>query len=114
MVLDADGKREAAVRVADGEKQSAILAAEGARQSAILRAQGYAQALTEIAAAAQQIDSKTMSLQYLDALKSIANTPSTKLVVPVEFTSLIRPFVEHLGDASVTSTPAGTNGLAAR
>ena len=104
MILDADGKREAVVRVADGDKQATILAAEGARQAAILRAQGYAQALEQIAEAAKQVDSKTMSLQYLDALKSIANTPSTKIVVPVELTNLIRPFIEHTSEANAANS----------
>ena len=30
-----------------------------------------------------------MSLQYLDALKQIGNSPSTKLVVPMELSGLL-------------------------
>ena len=30
-----------------------------------------------------------MSLQYLDALKQIGQSPSTKFVIPMEFTNLL-------------------------
>jgi regulator of protease activity HflC (stomatin/prohibitin superfamily) len=113
VILDADGKRDAAVRVADGQRQAAVLEAEGARQAAILRAEGYAQALEQISQVASHLDSKTMSLQYLDALKALGAAPSTKLVVPAEFTSLLRPLIEHTSgaqsavDAANGASPAG-------
>lgn len=99
-ILEADGKRDAAVRVADGQKQSAILEAEGARQSAILRAEGYAQALDQISSIAGRLDSNTMSLQYLEALKALGAAPSTKLVVPAELTNLLRPLTEHAANTA--------------
>jgi regulator of protease activity HflC (stomatin/prohibitin superfamily) len=98
-VLEADGKRDATVRVADGQKQSTILQAEGERQAAILRAQGYAQALEQVFQVANHLDGKTMSLQYLDALKALGASPATKLVVPTEFTNLLRPLVEYTNGA---------------
>ncbi len=64
-------QKQAAITVAEGNKQSAILNAEGDRQAAILRAEGFALALTKIFESAQGVDAKTMSLQYLDALKQI-------------------------------------------
>lgn len=93
MVLEADGTREAAIKVAEGEKQSAILKAEGKRQAQMLEAEGYSKALETIFSAAKQIDSKTLSLQYLEALKAMGASPSTKYIFPMEFTSLLRPFV---------------------
>ncbi|HEX2350329.1 MAG TPA: SPFH domain-containing protein [Ktedonobacterales bacterium] len=99
-ILEADGKREAAVLVAEGQKQSAILEAEGARQAAILRAEGYAQALDQIAQVAGSLDSNTMSLQYLEALKALGAAPSTKLVVPAELTNLLRPLSEHAANTA--------------
>ena len=95
-VIEADGRRDAAVRLADGQRQAAILEAEGARQAAVLRAEGYAVALDKIFEVARHLDSKTLSLQYLEALKSIGANPSTKLLVPLELTSILRPFVDHL------------------
>jgi regulator of protease activity HflC (stomatin/prohibitin superfamily) len=98
-VTEADGKRAAAVQVAEGQKQAAILEAEGQRQAAILRAEGFALALAKVFDVAHTVDSKTMSLQYLDALKALGASTATKFVIPVEFTNLLRPFLEHTSDA---------------
>ena len=103
MVLEADGHKQANITVAEGEKQSAILKAEGARQSAILQAEGnrqaavlnsegYALALSKIFDAAKHVDAKTMSLQYLEALKALGASASTKFVIPAELTNLLAPF----------------------
>jgi regulator of protease activity HflC (stomatin/prohibitin superfamily) len=106
MVTEADGRREAAIRVAEGQKQAVILEAEGARQAAMLKAQGYAAALEATFAIARTVDSKTMSLQYLDTLKSLGMNPATKLVVPLELASLVRPFVEHIAGAGAREEAA--------
>jgi len=98
-VTEADGKRAAAVQIAEGQKQAAILEAEGQRQAAILRAEGFALALAKVFDVAHTVDSKTMSLQYLDALKTLGASAATKFVIPVEFTNLLRPFLEHTSDA---------------
>jgi regulator of protease activity HflC (stomatin/prohibitin superfamily) len=89
VVTEAEGSKQAAITVAEGNKQSAILNAEGDRQAAILRAEGFALALSKIYEAAQNVDAKTMSLQYLEALKQIGLSPSTKFVIPLEFTNLL-------------------------
>jgi len=105
-VTEADGKREAAVKVAEGEKQARILqaegerqaeilVAEGERQARILRAEGFAQGLEKVYEIARGVDSKTMSLEYLDMLKQLGANESTKIVVPVEFTNLLQPLMEH-------------------
>jgi regulator of protease activity HflC (stomatin/prohibitin superfamily) len=93
MVLEADGQRESAIKVAEGEKQSAILKAEGKKQAQFLEAEGYSLALDKIFSVAKGIDSKTMGLQYLETLKAVGESPSTKYIFPMEFTSLLRPFV---------------------
>jgi regulator of protease activity HflC (stomatin/prohibitin superfamily) len=99
MVTEADGKREAAIKVAEGERQATILRAEGDRQAAILRAEGFSLALEKIYAVARTVDEKTMSLQYLEALKALGTGPATKFVLPMEFTNLLRPFLGHTGKA---------------
>ncbi|MGW8250770.1 MAG: SPFH domain-containing protein, partial [Anaerolineales bacterium] len=107
VVTESTGAREAAVNVADGEKQAAILRAEGERQSAILRAQGereaqllraegFANALEQIFNVAQTVDSKTMTLQYFQALKDIGASPSTKYIFPMEFSTMLGDFVKSL------------------
>ena len=89
VVTEAEGSRQASITVAEGEKQAAILTAEGERQAAILKAEGYANALETIYAAANKIDAKTMGLQYLEALKALGESESTKFVIPMEFANLI-------------------------
>src|SRR5512139_1810820 len=81
VVTMADGQREAAVKVAEGDKQATILRAEGDRQAAILRAEGFSLALDKIYSIARTIDDKTMSLQYLDALKALGAGAATKFVL---------------------------------
>ncbi len=97
-VLKTEGAKNAAILQAEGQKQSAILVAEGNKQSQVLVADGYAQALALIFSAAKNIDSKTMALQYLDMLKALGASPSTKYIFPMEFTSIVarlKGFVEE-------------------
>jgi len=51
-------------------------------------------------AVAQGVDAKTMSLQYLEALKSIGASPATKFVFPMELTTLLRPFTHYAEQAT--------------
>jgi regulator of protease activity HflC (stomatin/prohibitin superfamily) len=88
VITESEGARQANINVAEGEKQANILRAEGRRQSQILEAEGYSQALERIFAAAHLIDEKTMTLQYLDALKQLGAGPATKYVIPVELVEL--------------------------
>ncbi|MEZ0345166.1 MAG: SPFH domain-containing protein [Infirmifilum sp.] len=94
MVTEAEGKREAAVRVAQGEKEALILKAEGEKQAAILKAEGQALALRYVDEEARKLDSKTVLLQYFTALESIASSPSTKIVLPMELFKLLKPLQE--------------------
>ena len=108
MVTQSEGKREATIKIAEGDKQAAILRAEGDRQSSILRAEGFSLALDTIYRVAQTVDNKTMSLQYLDMLKVLGAGPSTKFVLPMEFTNLLRPFIGHTTEAADGHGDAGT------
>jgi regulator of protease activity HflC (stomatin/prohibitin superfamily) len=93
VVLEAEGIRQANITVAEGEKQAAILRAEGQRQAAILNAEGLAKALETICAEAKKVDSNTMGLQYLDAIKRLADGPSSKFFFPLELTKLVEQFM---------------------
>ncbi|MFL5680104.1 MAG: SPFH domain-containing protein [Chloroflexota bacterium] len=97
VITESEGNRQAAINVAEGQKQSEILKAEGDRQAAILRAEGFSEALTRIFGAASGIDEKTMTLQYLEALKALGASPSTKFVIPTEFTRLLEPIAGYVG-----------------
>jgi regulator of protease activity HflC (stomatin/prohibitin superfamily) len=107
VVTESTGQREAAINIADGEKQGAILRAEGEQQSNILRAEGdrqaqllraegYSGALDKIHEIAQGVDTKTMTIQYFETLKTIGEGASTKYIFPMEFTSMLRDFVDSL------------------
>jgi regulator of protease activity HflC (stomatin/prohibitin superfamily) len=120
-VVEADGHREAAIKVAEGERQAIILRAEGERQATILnaeaqrearirvaegerqaielRAQGTALGLAEVFKVAKDIDSKTMTLQYLEALRALGEGAATKFVIPAEFVNLARPLAANAAQA---------------
>jgi regulator of protease activity HflC (stomatin/prohibitin superfamily) len=104
VVTEADGRRQAAITIADGDKQAVILRSEGDRQARILQAEGYSLALQTIFNVARNIDSKTMSLQYMDTLKQLGASPSTKYIFPMEFTNLVRGLTEFIGEASTSGT----------
>jgi regulator of protease activity HflC (stomatin/prohibitin superfamily) len=104
VVTESTGTREAAINVAQGEKQAAILRAEGSKQAAILEAEGqqqaqelkalgFAKALDNIFASAQNVDQKTMTLQYFETLKAMGASSSTKFIFPMEFTRLLDGFL---------------------
>jgi regulator of protease activity HflC (stomatin/prohibitin superfamily) len=107
VVTEADGAKQAAITVAEGNKQANILQAEGERQAAILRAEGFALALDKIYQTAQTVDINTMSLQYLETLKQIGSSPSTKFVIPMEFTNLLSAVVGQASRAFGNGSSAG-------
>ncbi len=103
-ITESEGQRQSQINRAEGEKRSAILEAEGKReaeileaqgdqQAAVLRAEGFSSALDRINSVANTVDVKTMSLQYFDTLKSLGDSPSTKFIFPMEFTSMLAPFL---------------------
>ncbi|MBM3137952.1 MAG: SPFH/Band 7/PHB domain protein [Chloroflexi bacterium] len=94
-VTEAGGIRESRIITAQGEKEAAILKAEGERKAAILQAEGFALALNEIYKIAQDVDSKTITLQYLEALKVLGEGAATKFVIPTELINLAQPLVEN-------------------
>ncbi len=100
VVTEADGKKQATITVAEGDKQSAILRAEGDRQASILRAEGFSLALDTIFKIAQNVDGKTMALQYLDTLKALGAGPATKFIFPMEFSRLLGPLGDMVAKAS--------------
>ncbi len=96
-ILRAQGEKEAAILEAEGQKQASILGAEGEQQAQALRARGFAQALDAVYEVAQHVDDNTMSLQYLNTLRDLGASPSTKYIFPLEFTSLVQRFVDANG-----------------
>lgn len=110
-VTRAEGKKQAAILEAEGKKQAAILEAQGQREADAMRAQGYAAALKAIYAEASQLDDKTMMLQYFQMLQKVGESESTKFVVPMELTDMMRRFAGQFNDMDeVPSRPRVTNG----
>ena len=108
VITESEGKRQSEINIAEGSKQAAILEAEGRRQAQILNAEGFSQALERIYAAAAGIDQKTMLLQYLEALKALGASPSTKFIIPTEFTRFLEPLARTLGAGLASGAEAGT------
>ena len=117
-ITESEGQRQAAINLAEGERQSAILRAQGQRESEILqaegdqqaqilRAEGFSSALERIFSVASTVDARTMSLQYFDTLKSLGSSPSTKFIFPMEFTSMLSPF---LGMGGMNPPDGGNSG----
>ncbi|MEM2983666.1 MAG: SPFH domain-containing protein [Candidatus Jordarchaeaceae archaeon] len=111
MVIEADGTKEAAIKVAqgdarseilkaEGDREAAILEAEGVKQSVILEAEGEALALDKVFGVVKDIDSKTMTLQYLKALDALGNNEQTRMIFPLDFSSLTGMVSEHVDKAS--------------
>ena len=105
-ITESEGIRQSEINKAEGEKQSAILRklkatvrqaqildAEGKRQAQILEAEGYSIGLERIYQVANTVDNRTMSLEYFDTLKEIGKSPATKFIFPMEFTSMLQPFL---------------------
>ncbi len=91
VITESEGARQSAINVAEGQKQSEILKAEGERQAAILRAEGFSQALDadlhgRLAASTRRRWRSSTSRRS----RRSAPSPSTKYVIPIEFTRLAR------------------------
>lgn len=112
LVLEAEGERQAAILAAEGERQSKILKAEGIKQSMILEAEARkesahrdAEARERLAAAEAQAtavvsqaiaNGSTQAInyfvaqKYVEAFKSLAESPNQKLVMmPMETTGVM-------------------------
>lgn len=101
-ILLAEGEKRSAILRAEGEKESAIRRAEGLRESQILEAEGEAQAILSVQearakglkmvfSAVKEADPtpEVVAIRSMEALEQVANSPSTKLVVPAEAMGLL-------------------------
>ncbi|ADM27291.1 SPFH domain, Band 7 family protein [Ignisphaera aggregans DSM 17230] len=87
MILEAEGKKTAAILEAEGQREAMIKKGEGEKQYEILVAEGKAKALEMINEVAMRLGSNALLLQYMEALKTIAQSPATKIVIPLEMLS---------------------------
>ena len=99
-VLEAEGQRQAEILKAEGQKQAQILAAEGRKEAALrdaearerlAQAEATATAMVSEAIGKGDIQAANFLIaeRYTDALKSIASSHNSKVViVPIEAASL--------------------------
>ncbi len=97
MILEADGKKQAAILEAEGYRESQIKKAEGDKQAAILRAEGISRSLELVNEAASRVSSNTLFLQYLEAITKVAESPATKIVLPMELVTGLTSLVRSIG-----------------
>ena len=112
-VTEAEGQKQAAITLAEGTKQAAILQAEGDRAAAVLRAEGLSGGVEKILGVSRRVDATTMQLQYLETLKQIGASSSTKIVLPMELASLVsqlRGTLDMVTKDTVDLEPASLNG----
>ncbi|PJE80938.1 hypothetical protein CI610_00096 [invertebrate metagenome] len=100
-ILEAEGAREAAVKVAEGEKQAQILKAEGALEAARREAEARerlaeaeAKAATVVSEAISQGDTRAINYfvaqKYVEALRDVASADNSKIIMmPLEASSVI-------------------------
>jgi regulator of protease activity HflC (stomatin/prohibitin superfamily) len=100
-ILEAEGAREAAIKVAEGQKQSEILKAEGALEAAKREAearerlaQAEAKATEVVSTSIQQGDARAINYfvaqKYVDALGRLAESDNNKvMMIPLEASSVI-------------------------
>ena len=99
MILEATGRKQAVILEAEGRKEALIREAEGEKIARLRRAEGYALALEQINNIAVKIGSNTLYLQYLDTLKKVGESSSTKIVLPLELTTdLLKVARRFLGE----------------
>ena len=91
-ILEAEGQKEAQIRRAEGEGEAIKQVALAERDKFIYEAQGKAQALTTVFAAIKQsqVDKDILSIQYLDTLRTALATNSKFVIMPLEFSELIK------------------------
>ena len=110
-ILRAEGQKRSAILVSEGEKmsnilkaegikQSEILQAEGSRVSQILRSQGKAQSLRVLSFGSATLDTKSLTVLSLDAMKALGNGQATKIVVPFELTNLVKGIAKYASGAA--------------
>ena len=96
-ILKAEGNKRSSILIAEGEKESAILRAEAEKQSQIKKAEGEAEAILKIkqaeAAGIELIkkagaDEKVIALKSLEALSTLAEGNSTKIIVPSDLSNI--------------------------
>jgi len=96
-ILVAEGKKEAMILSAEAEKRSMILRAEAAKEAAIREAEGEAEAIVKVQHAnaegirminAAAPSKEVIAIKGFEALMSVGDGKSTKIIIPSELQGL--------------------------
>lgn len=90
-ILEAEGMRQARVLAAEGEAEAVRRVADAERYKREVEAAGQSNAITTVYTAIRNAnpDDKLIAIQYLDALKAIANGTASKVFLPYEATGVL-------------------------
>ncbi|MCX8166504.1 MAG: SPFH/Band 7/PHB domain protein [Candidatus Micrarchaeota archaeon] len=99
MILEAEGNRQSAILEAEGQKEAEILKSEGQRQAKIILAKGEAESIRIVADAANNyLRGSALTLWQLKALEEVGKAPSTKFVIPMEFTAMLEKLSKNIAN----------------
>jgi len=104
-ILQAEGEKQAMILRAEGERASKILTAEGERMATVLKALGEAQRLRVLAAASAALTPQALSLLAMETLQKLGEGQATKMLIPMEVTSLLKSLSENLRGAAEKPQP---------
>ncbi len=90
-ILESEGHRQARILAAEGEAEAVRRVADAERYRREVEATGQANAITTVYGAITNAnpDDKLIAIQYLDALKVVANGQATKLFLPYEASGVL-------------------------
>ncbi len=90
-ILEAEGSRQAAILEAEGKAEAVRRVADAERYRLQAEAEGQSRAITIVFNAIKEArpDDKLIAIQYLDALKAMANGQAAKIFVPYEASGVL-------------------------
>lgn len=90
-ILEAEGTRAARILQAEGEAEAVRRVADAERYKLEVEAAGQANAITTVFNAIRNAnaDERVIAIQYLEALKVVANGQASKLFIPYEATAIL-------------------------
>jgi regulator of protease activity HflC (stomatin/prohibitin superfamily) len=90
-ILDAEGTRAARILEAEGEAEAVRRIADAERYKLEAEANGQANAITTVYGSIRNAnpDQSVIAIQYLDAMKAVANGRASKLFIPYEATAIL-------------------------
>lgn len=93
-ILNAEAKKERLVREAEGQKQADILRAEGEAAAIMTMQRAKAEGLKSVFTAIKEsgVDDNILAIRSMEALEKIAESDSSKLVLPSEAINFLGTF----------------------